>query len=479
MKTWTSLSLAVTISAIAAMRVDAVCTSSLGYFGNQSGVSMIMVSTSDYPNDNHIGSAIEHWADGCTAEYGSAFPEMKAGSSCPWYASCGFVDIVFVNAPGTQGCGDYQANQDPGTGGTMFIYGWDSLGRSCIENDIDGAATIAHELGHALGLADSECTTGIMGTAPPIGQIRDVSSSECDVTSNLWFTPAEEEQEDCDLQCMEPCTGTPPSCADPGGPGDPGCADLCSCTSCSPLVFDLNGDGIHTTSLDSDAVSFDFTGDSILDRGGWTDRHTEEGILYYDRNRNQMIDGAQELFGDRTLMQDGSRAANGFEALGAYDAPRNGGNGDRVISPGDRMWGRIRMWIDRNHDGVCSNDENYSLGQLHISSINLTYIEAIADESYGFDEAGNWHRFKGSFVQRFPGGSKVSRSVHDVYFKVIHGRAVSDGGAVVTQRATANRQAGANLGEHRRSDSNNVTEDRRARNGNADVARRGCLARDR
>ena len=63
------------------------------------------------------------------------------------------------------------------------------------------------------------------------------------------------------------------------------------------------------------------------------------------------------------------------------------------------------MWVDRNHDGVCSNDENYSIGQLHITQVNLEYREATADEAYGFDDAGNWHRYKGTFHQRAPGSA--------------------------------------------------------------------------
>lgn len=200
----------------------------------------------------------------------------------------------------------------------------------------------------------------------------------------------------------------PPQDADPGG---------CSFAEfpCGPLVFDLNGDGIHTTSAQESPVLFDLNGDGVPHLIGWTDPATVEGILYFDHNHNNAIDGGTELFGDATSLPDGLRARNGFEALAAYDRPEKGGDGDGVISPRDAVWGKLRLWVDRDHDGMMVRSEDHSLGEMHVLEVRALY-----DETTLVDPAGNHHNQQSTFKQRVTGvsGEKiVTRAVHDVYFK--------------------------------------------------------------
>ncbi|MEA2568636.1 MAG: hypothetical protein QOI24_637 [Acidobacteriota bacterium] len=64
-----------------------------------------------------------------------------------------------------------------------------------------------------------------------------------------------------------------------------------------PLVLDLNGDGIHTTSLAISPVSFwDRDFDGIADPSGWTDPDTEEAFLWIDGDDDRAV-GPGELFG--------------------------------------------------------------------------------------------------------------------------------------------------------------------------------------
>lgn len=134
----------------------------------------------------------------------------------------------------------------------------------------------------------------------------------------------------------------------PGGGGDLDVCDHCEPGTMEPLVLDLNGDGIWTTSIHDDPVWFDLNGDGRADRTGWTTRDHEDGFLYVDWNGNRTVDGGQELFGDATVLPNGSQAQHGFEALAAYDQADVGGDGDGMITRRDRIWLRRRVWVDRN-----------------------------------------------------------------------------------------------------------------------------------
>lgn len=147
-----------------------------------------------------------------------------------------------------------------------------------------------------------------------------------------------------------------------------------------PLILDLNGDGIHTTPPD---VDFDLTGDGALDRVSWTNPGTEEGFLYLDLNRNGRIDGGQELFGDATFLPNGGRPQHGFDALAVYDTRSLVGNADGVISVSDRVWQSLRIWVDRDHDGVATFDETCTLPSVHVLSISLAYVALGPDQDYG------------------------------------------------------------------------------------------------
>ena len=108
----------------------------------------------------------------------------------------------------------------------------------------------------------------------------------------------------------------------------------------SPIILDLNGDGVRTIGVE-DGVHFDHDGNRFAEKTGWVS--AEDALLVWDKNRNGLIDDGSELFGNNYTLKDGSKAANGFEALKEFDS-----NGDGVVDARDDRWGELQLWQDRN-----------------------------------------------------------------------------------------------------------------------------------
>jgi len=162
----------------------------------------------------------------------------------------------------------------------------------------------------------------------------------------------------------------------------------------SPLILDLDGDGLIATTGLWRSVFFDINGDGVAEEIGWTSEYYQDAFLWLDRNDNRVVDNGRELFGNATLLADGTLAANGFEALAVWDTASLGGNEDGFLSEEDLVWRRLRLWVDRNHDGVSQPDEILTLPSQRIRAIGLEY-EKINRGSGNL----NVHLLKGGFVK--------------------------------------------------------------------------------
>ncbi|MCP3873576.1 MAG: hypothetical protein GY699_10540, partial [Desulfobacteraceae bacterium] len=96
----------------------------------------------------------------------------------------------------------------------------------------------------------------------------------------------------------------------------------------------------------------------------WIER--EDGLLALDKNRDGIINNGSELFGNYTLKKAGKTAKNGFEALADHDDNKNG-----VLNTDDNIYDSLKIWVDKNRDGISQKVELHNLADLNIKSINL------------------------------------------------------------------------------------------------------------
>ncbi len=151
----------------------------------------------------------------------------------------------------------------------------------------------------------------------------------------------------------------------------------------SPLVLDLDGDGIELTSLKHGSEIFDIDNDGGRERTGWIG--TDDGFLAIDLNDNGKIDNAGELFGSGRTFSPGQTEYgesslrtpgkhrihfdSGFEKLASYDS-----NKDGIIDRRDPVFIQLSVWKSSQkghwdvHAGVL-----HGLSELGISEIELGY----------------------------------------------------------------------------------------------------------
>ncbi len=154
--------------------------------------------------------------------------------------------------------------------------------------------------------------------------------------------------------CPEPLPPMPETPLTPAGPNFP-----------SPLILDLNGDGVTSTFIYDTKSYFDLDNDGLKERTGWV--QSGDGLLVLDKNSNGIIDNGNELFGNYTKDVTGVYDDNGFDALSQYDT-----NNDGIIDSSDDVYSVLQIWQDANSDGVTDAGELHSLSELGVASINLS-----------------------------------------------------------------------------------------------------------
>lgn len=133
----------------------------------------------------------------------------------------------------------------------------------------------------------------------------------------------------------------------------------------SPIAIDLDGDGIETLSQTAN-IHFDQDKNGMAEKTGWV--APDDGLLALDRNGDGVINSGAELFGNNTQLENSNNAANGYDALAELDS-----NADGVINADDAQFADLRVWQDKNSDGISQTNELLTLEEAGIASLNTGY----------------------------------------------------------------------------------------------------------
>ena len=164
----------------------------------------------------------------------------------------------------------------------------------------------------------------------------------------------------------------------------------------SPIVIDLNGDGVKTLAL-AGKRHFDLDNNGFAEQTAWVDGG--DGLLVRDLDGNGRIESGAELFGDHTGFADGTMAADGYAALAEHDD-----NGDGLIDAKDPIWRELQVWRDENSDAHSAAEELHPLADFDITAISLA-----AKRVSETDAAGNRIFHRGT-VRRAEGFYRITEN---------------------------------------------------------------------
>jgi hypothetical protein len=169
----------------------------------------------------------------------------------------------------------------------------------------------------------------------------------------------------------------------------------------SPLVLDLNGDGVQTADI-SESVVFDLLGTGKKQVTSWVDRH--DGFLAIDLNGDGQINSGTELLGSGTQLANGNKAADGWQALTQHDT-----NMDGHINAADAVFSQLRVWVDANGDSVTDAGELRTMDDVGIVGINLAADDAMVAQN------GNYLRGFSSYTTK----DGTTHEVVDAWFQTV------------------------------------------------------------
>jgi hypothetical protein len=121
----------------------------------------------------------------------------------------------------------------------------------------------------------------------------------------------------------------------------------------SPLVLDLDGDGVETTASSKTGVHFDLDKSGFAEQAGWVGK--DDGLLVRDLN------------------------------------------GDGKVDANDSAYASLRVWKDLNSDGVTEDGELITLEQAGVQSLNVRYTNQGTGATK--DAQGNQHQQLGSYTK--------------------------------------------------------------------------------
>jgi Ca2+-binding RTX toxin-like protein len=157
----------------------------------------------------------------------------------------------------------------------------------------------------------------------------------------------------------------------------------------APVLLDFDGDGETLVGLAASKTSFDQDGDGDKERTAWFE--SGDAVLAVDRNKNGVIDDISEI----SFIGDLEGAKTDLEGLAAYDQ-----NKDGKIDASDIDFAALKLWFDKDSDGITDAGELRSLSEAGIASLSLTSTQ---DSTTGERADGSVIYGKASFV--FDNGS--------------------------------------------------------------------------
>jgi hypothetical protein len=278
------------------------------------------------------------------------------------------------------------------------------------------AGVMRHEFGHTLYLEHSaSCPAGSTVMYPTPSTYSVITSCDNIAISSVY----------CQALVPTPqpsqSPSTPSQCSNMGGYWD---VDVNTCYNppkgsgleclfatgglqCgTPVLIDTIGNGFALTAA-AGGVSFDLDNNGAPEKRSWTLADSDDAWLALDRNDNGTIDNGAELFGNYTP-QPASSEPNGFLALAEYDKADKGGNQDGIIDKRDAVFSGLRLWQDKNHNGVSEAGELQSLSSHGLSTLELDYRESKRRDRYG-----NLYRYRAKVGD--DQGANISRWAWDVF----------------------------------------------------------------
>ncbi len=172
-------------------------------------------------------------------------------------------------------------------------------------------------------------------------------------------------------------------------------ADMTWDAAITPIVLDLDGNGIHTVAREDSTGKFDLLGSGKAIDSGWIS--SGDAFLAIDIDHNGRIESLSELFG-------GTTRGDGFAKLAAFDS-----NGDGVVDVKDAHFADLRVWQDANGNHQTDAGELRTLAEAGVASLKVEHVDLPA-----LDAQGNLHLERSSAVMA--DGNSIDMA--DVYFNV-------------------------------------------------------------
>lgn len=197
----------------------------------------------------------------------------------------------------------------------------------------------------------------------------------------------------------------------------------------TPIVLDLDGNGIQTIAREDSSGKFDLLGTGHGIDSGWIS--AGDAFLAFDANRDGKVNNLSELFG-------GVAKGDGFAKLADFDS-----NNDGLIDALDARFSELQVWQDINGNHQTDAGELRSLAEAGVLSLRTDFVELPA-----IDAQGNLHLERSS--AQLVGGASIDMA--DVYFNVSRADAEAAGielpslSALLGDDTTLDMLLGANTG---------------------------------